>query len=105
VDKENIKPEDKEQARLALVTAREAVLSGKYDLVILDEVNIALDYKLIELNEMVKLIKDKPRNVELILTGRYADPRLVQMADLVTEMLMIKHPFSRGIKARRGIDY
>ena len=105
VDKEKVKPEDKEQARLALAKAREAVLGGKYDLVILDEVNIALDYKLVELNEVVKLIKDKPGNVELILTGRYANPRLVQMADLVTEMVMVKHPFSRGIKARRGIDY
>jgi cob(I)alamin adenosyltransferase len=105
VNKEDVKPEHKEQARLALKAAREAMLSDNYDLVILDEVNVAINYKLISLDEVVKLISDKPQYVELILTGRYADPRLVQMADLVTEMLMIKHPYTRGIKARRGIDY
>lgn len=105
VNKDNVKPEHKEQAILALAAAREAILSGNYDLVVLDEVNVAINYKLISLDEVVKLINDKPQNVELILTGRYADPKLVQMADLVTEMLMIKHPYTRGVKARRGIDY
>ncbi len=105
VNKDNVKLEHKEQARLALAAAREAIHSGNYDLVVLDEVNVAINYKLISLDEVGKLIKDKPQNVELILTGRYAEPKLVQMADLVTEMLMIKHPYTRGIKARRGIDY
>jgi cob(I)alamin adenosyltransferase len=81
------------------------MLSGDYDLVVLDEVAVAADYKLIELEEVVKLIKDRPRSVELILTGRNASPRLVQMADLVTEMVMVKHPYTRGVAARRGIDY
>jgi cob(I)alamin adenosyltransferase len=105
VDKDNVKPEHKEQARLALTAAREAMLSGNYDLVVLDEINIAIDYGLIELDEVIKLVNDKPQNVELILTGRNINTKLVQMADLVTEMLMIKHPYARGIKARRGIDY
>ena len=105
VNKEDVKPEHKQQARLALNSAGEAISSGNYDLVVLDEVNVAIDYKLISLDEVVKLIDDKPQNVELILTGRHADPKLVQMADLVTEMLMIKHPYTKGIKARRGIDY
>jgi cob(I)alamin adenosyltransferase len=105
VNKEDVKPEHKQQARLALNAAREAMLSGNYDLVVLDEVNVATNYNLISLDEVVKLIDDKPQNVELILTGRYADPKLVQMADLVTEMLMIKHPYTTGVKARRGIDY
>ena len=104
-DPANIKPEEVEQARLALSAAREAVLSGNYDLVVLDEVNVALGFKLIELDEVVKLIKDKPPDVELILTGRYADTRLIEMADLVTEMVKVKHPFDKGIKARRGIEY
>ena len=104
-DPANIKPEEVEQARLALTAAREAVLSGNYDLVVLDEVNVALGFKLIELDEVVKLIKDKPPDVELILTGRYADTRLIEMADLVTEMVKVKHPFDKGIKARRGIEY
>jgi len=105
VNKSEVKPEHKEQARRALATARQAVLSGNYDLVVMDEVNIAIANKLIELNEVVRLINDKPQNVELILTGRYADPKLVQMADLVTEMLIIKHPYTRGIEARKGFDY
>jgi cob(I)alamin adenosyltransferase len=100
-----IKPEEKEQAKTALEVARKAVLGGRYDLVVLDEVNVALEYHLIELDEVVKLIEDRPRNVELILTGRYADTRLVEMADLVTEMVKVKHPFDKGIKARKGIEY
>jgi len=105
VDPANIKPEEKEQARQALAAAREAMLSGNYDLVVLDEVNVAVAFKLIELDEAVKLISDKPKKVELILTGRKADTELVKLADLVTEMLNIKHPYANGVKARRGIDY
>ena len=104
-DPENVKPEEIEQAKQALTTAREAVLSGSYDLVVLDEINIAVAWKLVELDEVVRLIQDKPQNVELILTGRYADTKLVQMADLVTEMLNIKHPYDRGVMARKGIEY
>ncbi len=81
------------------------MLSGNYDLVVLDEVNIAVGWELIELDELEKLIQDKPLNVELILTGRHADTRLVQMADLVTEFLKIKHPYDDGVPARRGIEY
>jgi cob(I)alamin adenosyltransferase len=105
IDRDNIKPEHKEQAVLALKAARKAMLNGNYDLVVLDEINIAIDYGLIELDEVLKLINDKPQKVELILTGRNVDSRLVKVADLVTEMLMIKHPYNKGIKARRGIDY
>ena len=101
----NIKPAEKEQARQGLAAAREAVLSGDYDLVILDEVNLAVAWKLIELDEVIKLLEDKPAKVDLVLTGRKADSKLVQAADLVTEMLKIKHPYDEGIGARRGIDY
>jgi len=104
-DPANVKPEEIEQAKQALATAREAMLSGSYDLVVLDEVNIAIGWKLIELDEVVKLIQDKPSNVELILTGRHADTKLVEMADLVTECLKIKHPYDKGMVARQGIDY
>ena len=105
VDPANIKPEEIEQARLALATAREAMLSGNYDLVVLDEVNVAVAFKLVELDEVIKLIEDKPQNVELILTGRQANTELVKLADLVTEMLKIKHPYDEGVLARKGIDY
>jgi len=105
VNPENVKPEEKEQAKRALAAGREAMLSGNYDLVVLDEVNIAVAWKLVELDEVITLINDKPENVELVLTGRKADTKLVQLADLVTEMLKIKHPYDEGIKGRRGIDY
>ncbi len=71
----------------------------------LDEVNGATAWKLVELNEVVKLIQDKPPSVELILTGRQADKELIELADLVTECVKIKHPYDRGIKARTGIEY
>jgi len=101
----NVKPEEREQARRALASARKAMLSGQYDLVVLDEVNIAAAWKLVELDEVVKLIQDKPPNVELILTGRQADKKLIELGDLVTECVKIKHPYDRGIKARAGIEY
>jgi len=104
-DRANINPEEIEQAKLAMSAAREAMLSGNYDLVVLDEVNVAVNFKLIELDEVVRLIGDKPRNVELVLTGRYADARLIELADLVTEMVKIKHPYDKGVKARKGIEY
>jgi len=105
VDPNRIKPEDIAKAGEALAAAREATLGGRYDLIVLDELNVAVAFKLVELDEVIKLIKDKPPEVELIITGRYADPKLVESADLVTEMLKIKHPYDRGVPARRGIEY
>ena len=100
-----VKPEEIEQAKQALAAARKSMLSGNYDLVVLDEVDVAIAFELIKLDEITKLIQDKPSKVELILTGRYADSELIEMADLVTEMVKIKHPFDKGIKARKGIEY
>ncbi len=100
-----LKPEEIQQAKQALEAAHQAIFSGNYDLVVLDEVNVAVAFKLIELDEVVKLIEDKPSNVELILTGRHADTKLIQLAGLVTECLKIKHPYDKGIMARPGIDY
>jgi cob(I)alamin adenosyltransferase len=105
VDPANIKPEEREQARQALEEARRAVLSGEYDLVVLDEVNIAAAWNLVDVKDVIELIKQKPEKVELILTGRYADEKLIELADLVTEMKEIKHPYRKGISARRGIEY
>ncbi len=104
-DPANVKPEEIEQAKQALATARDAMLSGNYDLVMLDAVNLAVAWKLVVLSEVTGLISDKPPNLELILTGRQADAKLVELADLVTECLKIKHPYDKGIRARRGIDY
>jgi cob(I)alamin adenosyltransferase len=105
VDPENVKEEDKEEARKALAAAREAMHSGEYDLVVLDEVNIAAAWGLIGVAEVVELINDRPEAMELILTGRYADPELIKLADLVTEMLDIKHPYEKGVPARPGFEY
>jgi len=105
IDRNNINPEEIKQAELALKTAREAMLSGKYDMVVLDEVNVALHFKLIPLDDVIKLIEQKPPEVELIITGRYAEGAVIERADLVTEMVKVKHPYDRGVKARKGIEY
>ncbi len=105
VDPSNVKPEEKEEARKALEAAREAMLSLEYDIVVLDEVNVAAAWNLIDIDEVIKLMGDKPEKVELILTGRYAHSRLIELADLVTEMVKVKHPFDKGILSRQGIDY
>ncbi|MBE0414935.1 MAG: cob(I)yrinic acid a,c-diamide adenosyltransferase [Dehalococcoidia bacterium] len=105
IDPQNVKAEEKEQARQALKAARGAIASGDFDLVVLDEVNLAVAWKLLEVEDVLKLIEERPQNVELILTGRRADERLIEKADLVTEMVEVKHPFEKGIKARRGFDY
>ena len=102
------KPAEKEDVKLAeeaLALAEKVIKSGEYDIVILDEVNVALDLKLIKTEKVVELMKSKPRHVELVLTGRYAPAEIVEIADLVTEMKEIKHPFSKGQQARKGIEY
>lgn len=104
-DPSDITAEEKEQAEAALATARDAVTGGKYDLVVLDEVNIAVSYDLIGIDDVLQLVRDKPPHVEMILTGRYADNKLLELADLVTEMVKIKHPLDKGIKARKGIEF
>jgi cob(I)alamin adenosyltransferase len=105
VDPAAVKPAEKEQAAKALEAARSAMLSQKYDVLVLDEVNVAVSWKLIPAADVLKLIKEKPAELDLILTGRYADPRIIQAADLVTEMLNIKHPYDKGLLARKGIDF
>ena len=78
---------------------------GEYDIVILDEINVALDFGLIGLAEVLGLLDARPEKVELVLTGRYAHPEVVKRADLVTEMLDIKHPYAEGVMRRKGIEY
>jgi cob(I)alamin adenosyltransferase len=105
VNPANPKTEQIEQARQAFSASKEAILSGKYDMVVLDEINVAAAFKLISVEEIVWLVENKPQKLELILTGRKADPRIVQTADLVTEMLKIKHPYDKGIQGRKGVEY
>ena len=104
VNRENPEPVDIELAKKALELSREIVEGGEYDIVILDEVNVALDFKLIELSEVLDIIDKKPPHVELVLTGRYAPKEIIDRADLVTEMVEIKHPYMKGIGSRIGIE-
>jgi cob(I)alamin adenosyltransferase len=89
----------------ALDLARKIIAGDENDLVILDEINGAVDFGLIPVDDVVEMIAAKPESIDLILTGRRADSRIIQMADVVTEMVNVKHVFERGIKAREGIDY
>ena len=100
------KPED-EDRRLAQAGYKEIVeivASGHYRLVILDEANVAVHYGVLMVEQILDLIERRDKGVELVITGRYAHPRLIERADLVTEMREVKHYFSRGIKARNGIE-
>ncbi len=97
--------ERREAAREALEWAKGVIDSGENDLVILDEINVALRYGLIQSSDVLAIIQNRPPHVELILTGRGAPPELMEAADYVTEMRPIKHPYEQGIPARKGIDY
>ena len=96
---------DIKAAQKGLEDIRKIIQNGKHNIVIMDEVNIALYYKLIEVDELIELMKSKPDHVELILTGRYAPQEIIDMADLVTEMKEIKHYYQEGIQAREGIEF
>jgi len=97
--------EDIELAKEAFTFARRVVESGKYDVVVLDEINVAIHLGLLDLNEVVQLIQNKPKALELVLTGRYASDKIIEKADLVTEMREVKHPYRKGVKPREGIEY
>ncbi len=105
VDKANPAEIDIELANKALDHAREIINAEQYDIVILDEINVALDWKLIELEKVLDLLRSKPEHLELVLTGRYAPSELIEIADLVTEMKEIKHPYNDGVEARDGIEH
>ncbi len=92
-------------AKQALKSAKEKILSKEYDIVVLDEINIALDKRLLTLEEVIELIKQKPSSLHLVLTGRSAPKKLLQHADLVSEVKEIKHPFKKGTVAQKGIEY
>jgi len=89
----------------AWALAREIIQAGAHDLVVLDEINLALAYRLISLEEALQVLKTRPAHVEVVLTGRQAPPELLEMADLVTEMRAVKHYYQAGVKSRRGIEW
>lgn len=96
---------DIELAQKGLKIAQKAIQSGKYDMVILDEINVALDFKLLDLKTVVKMIKSRPGGLDLILTGRYAPKEIIKLADTVSEVQEVKHHYNAGIKDRAGIEY
>ena len=104
VRQEDINPKHIEQARQGLVKANAAMSSGAYDILILDEVNVAIGFGLISVKEVLDILKDRPKNVEVVLTGRYAPKELLDTADLVSEMKEVKHYFQKGVLARNGIE-
>jgi cob(I)alamin adenosyltransferase len=95
---------DLKKAKKGLQTAKEKMLGGEYELIILDEAIVAIYFKLLQTDELDDIIKQKPENVELILTGRYCPDGLLELADLVTEMKEVKHYYQKGVKSRRGIE-
>jgi cob(I)alamin adenosyltransferase len=98
-------PEDVRMVQEAWNEAREAILSGKWDLVILDEINYAIGYGLLDPAVVVETLKQKPAMVHVILTGRNAHPSIIETADTVTEMKQVKHAYEKGVMAQRGIEY
>lgn len=99
------KPVDFDEAKRGVALAEECLASGEYDLVVLDEINVAVDYGLVDVDAVVRAVKERPAHVEVVLTGRSAPPAFLEMADLITEMREIRHPFTKGIASRRGADF
>jgi cob(I)alamin adenosyltransferase len=105
VNKDSPEPEDLNFAKQGLERAGDVLASGKYQMVILDEINVALDFNLVGLDDVLELIEKKPEDVELILTGRNAHPEVSKIADYVSEMLPIKHPYDVGQPGRKGVEF
>ena len=97
--------EQKKSARAAVESARKEISSGAWDLIVLDEINYAVKFGLLDASEILELIKIRPPQMHLVFTGRDALPELIDAADLVTEMKLVKHPFRQGIKAQSGIEF
>ena len=98
-------PEDLRLVDEAWREAEQAILSGSWDLVILDEINYAISYKMLDPARVVAALQKKPEMVHVILTGRNAHPSIVEVADTVTEMRQVKHAYEKGVEAQRGIEY
>ncbi|MDI6739850.1 MAG: cob(I)yrinic acid a,c-diamide adenosyltransferase [Candidatus Edwardsbacteria bacterium] len=105
VDKNNPHPEDFRGAQQGLAYAHDIMRKGKCDILILDELNLAVFFDLVSLKQVMKLVEEKPAGIELVITGRYAHKKLLAAADLVTEMKEIKHYYRHGVQARKGIEY
>jgi cob(I)alamin adenosyltransferase len=98
-------PEDVRMVEAAWQEAHEAIMSGKWDLVVLDEINYAITYGMLDPAKVAETLKQKPPQVHVILTGRNAHPTIIELADTVTEMKQVKHAYEKGVMAQRGIEY
>ncbi|MBW1738209.1 MAG: cob(I)yrinic acid a,c-diamide adenosyltransferase [Deltaproteobacteria bacterium] len=105
IDPKNPSSIDFEQANKAIEKAEELVENGNYDILILDEINVAVDFNLIPLKRVVDLLDKKPDNLELVITGRNCPKELIERADLVSIIDEIKHPYNKGLEARKGIEF
>ena len=105
VNKNNPEKIDIDMAQEGFRHVKKLINSNKYDMIILDEINVAVDFKLINLEDVLRVMQDKPKKLELVLTGRYANSKIVESADYVTEMLEIIHPYKKGVQARKGFDF
>ena len=105
VKKDDVTPEDREEAKKAMDFARGLLADPKVNVLILDEIFLALHFDLISLEELLEFMDERPSEKELVLTGRKAPQEIIDKADLVTEMRPIKHYFEKGAPARRGIEY
>lgn len=99
------KREDIDMAREGLKEVKDVIHSGSHDVIVLDEANIAIYYNLFSAAELIGVLKQKPENLEIVITGRYAVPELIAVANLVTEMKEIKHYYTEGVEARQGIEF
>jgi len=105
IDDSSPKEAHQKVAEEAVRISKEKILSGNYDIVILDEINYAVNLGLISEEMVLDLIRSRPKKVSLVLTGNHALQKIIDAADLVTEMTEVKHPFQRGIRAKKGIDF
>ncbi|HJU79961.1 MAG TPA: cob(I)yrinic acid a,c-diamide adenosyltransferase [Nitrososphaeraceae archaeon] len=105
VDDDHAFEEHVKAANTALNIVDQKISLGTFDIIILDEINYAINLGVIRLEDVIKIVQNRPKNVSLILTGNHAHEEIISLADLVTEMKEIKHPYKKGIKAKKGIDF
>lgn len=101
----NKSDDDEKEIKKGWDTAKKAILNDEYQLIILDEINIAIDLKILDVDEVVEILKKKPKTMEIVLTGRNAHPKVVELAHLVSEIKPVKHYWDTGIVARKGIEF
>ena len=104
IDGDEITQADRDKAAEGMRSAAEALRSGKYRIVVLDEVSVAIKFGLVRTDEVVRAIRERGPGVEAVVTGRYAPRELLDMADYVTELRAVKHPYQKGITSRKGVD-